>query len=443
MKVLLIQPPIEDFYTTPIRLYPLGLLYAAATLRRLGCSVELLDALSPLKRRQLPIPPIMGYLQPFLEENPLLFKGYYRFGLSDEEIEERVRRSQPDLIGISTQFTAYFSTAERLIRRLLRLNLPIVLGGHHATVFQSEIHRRLPELEAVLSGPAETALPAFFSRRFGGSEDGVDWKSLTPAHDLAPAADYRIGKKPYISLTASRGCPFACEFCSVQAMFGRRFDKRPVEDVVLEMTDAVQSKGVQIINFEDDNLSVERAWFAELLQRIIAEPALRHVELTAMNGLCYPTLNNELLRLMYLAGFRRLNLSFVTRDPLLRQRLSRPMQKDDLRGIVEMAKKLGFMVTVYVIIGLPDQTFTEIKQTIDDLLEMGVLVGPSVFYIPPGSSLYNNLEIPQEIMNEWDLYRSSAFAVETNHLSRRQLVELFTYVRAENLRRRQCGTAAA
>ena len=28
MRILFVQPPIEDFYTTAIRLYPLGLLYA-------------------------------------------------------------------------------------------------------------------------------------------------------------------------------------------------------------------------------------------------------------------------------------------------------------------------------------------------------------------------------------------------------------------------------
>lgn len=62
MKILFLQPPIEDFYTTPSRLYPLGLTYAAATARHLGHEVEILDWLSPPKKRQLSIPHDFSYL---------------------------------------------------------------------------------------------------------------------------------------------------------------------------------------------------------------------------------------------------------------------------------------------------------------------------------------------------------------------------------------------
>ena len=32
MKVLLVQPPVEDYYDTAIRTYPLGLAYVAASI---------------------------------------------------------------------------------------------------------------------------------------------------------------------------------------------------------------------------------------------------------------------------------------------------------------------------------------------------------------------------------------------------------------------------
>ena len=86
MRVLLIQPPIEDFYTTPVRLYPLGLLYAAAVFRKSGCRVQILDCLEPLEKKQLPLPADFSYLKPLLDSNPLLFRNYYRFGISTEKI---------------------------------------------------------------------------------------------------------------------------------------------------------------------------------------------------------------------------------------------------------------------------------------------------------------------------------------------------------------------
>lgn len=54
-RVLLIQRPVEDFYTTPIRLYPLGLLYVAAILRKFGMEVKILDSFNPLKKRKIPL----------------------------------------------------------------------------------------------------------------------------------------------------------------------------------------------------------------------------------------------------------------------------------------------------------------------------------------------------------------------------------------------------
>ncbi len=42
MKVLLVQPPIEDFYDTSIRTYPLSLLYIATKIKDI-CDVSIVD----------------------------------------------------------------------------------------------------------------------------------------------------------------------------------------------------------------------------------------------------------------------------------------------------------------------------------------------------------------------------------------------------------------
>ncbi len=414
MKILLIQPPIEDFYTTPVRLYPLGLLYAAATLQKLGCDVEILDCLTPPKKRQLAIPADFSYLEKHFRNNPYLFKGYYRYGLSDRQIMERIDAAQPDMIGISSQFTAYFQSVQKLAEMIkANADIPIFIGGNHAAAFGEEIQKRTPAIDDVLVGPAETALPRHFNRgdasRFSGAP--IDWKSMQPAHELLPPPDYRMGKKNYISMIASRGCPYKCEFCSVHNMFGRRMDYRDIDDVLDEMRRNYLDKEARIFNFEDDNISVNKKWFEHFLQRVIADSTLKDIELTAMNGLCYPTLDDRLLQLMHRAGFRRLDLSFVTRDQALRRRFKRPGRDDDLERIVRTAHRLGFFITVYIIIGLPGQSYDEVKESIDVLLDMNVLVGPSVFYIPPASSLYDKLELPEHVRCNWNLYRSSAFAV--------------------------------
>lgn len=458
MKFLLIQPPIEDFYTTPIRLYPLGLLYAARVLEDAGAEVAVLDCLTPLKKRRIPVPESFAYLPP-LDQIPFFFKGYYRFGLDDEAVLARVKAFSPDVVGIASQFTAYYKNVEDLARRIKReLGLPVVIGGNHATVLAAAIRRRTPEIDAVLEGPAELCLPPFlesFGLRLRAlpkkssvtrtltrprSASSVDWRAIRPARHLVRAGDYRVGRKTMASLIASRGCPYDCVFCSAHRMFGHDIQYRKVDSVLAEMRQGVERDGVRLFNFEDDNLSFDRRWFLEFLDAVASEPKLRGIELTAMNGLCAHTLDDGILEAMRRAGFRELNLSLVTRSPELREFHRRPYYSDRIdkfNQLLTTAQRLGFFITAYVILGLPGQTYAEAKGTVDHLLDRGVLVGPSVFYLAPGSRLCDEIKVPTAVRDDWNLYRSSAFAVETAELSRARLLDLFSYVRQRNLERKR------
>jgi radical SAM superfamily enzyme YgiQ (UPF0313 family) len=443
MKVLLIQPPLEDFYTTPIRLYPLGLLYTARVLEAAGATVEILDCLTPLKKRRIPVPDSFSYLPP-LDEIPHFFKGYYRFGVGDGVILSRIRAFGPDLIGISSQFTAYSKSVEELVRLIKKeFAVPVFIGGNHATAFASEIRRRTPEIDDVLTGPAEDSLPEFLdSIEPERDHEKLDWIRIEPSHHLLRGEDYRIGRKGYISLIASRGCPHSCDFCSVHRMFGKEIRYRTVDSLLAEMRLNYEKKGTRVFNFEDDNLSFDRTWFLDFLKALAADPGLKDIELTAMNGLCHPTLDEEVLEAMKRAGFRELNLSLVSRSLDIQRRLRRPYfidSFDKFDRLIPAAQRLGFFITVYIIIGLPGQTFAEVKESVDYLLSLGVLVGPSVFYLSPGSSLYEKMDIPSATKDDWNLYRSSAFAVETPDLSRPQILSLFSFVRQKNLERRSQG----
>lgn len=443
MKFLLIQPPLEDFYTTPIRFYPLGLLYVASILENFAQEVEILDCLSPFKKTVKTIPDEFQYLQPFLKNNGYFFKKYHQFGLQNDEIIAKIKNSNPDFIGISSNFTAYYQSVDQLVRLIKdHFEIPIFIGGNHATVLAEEIKERTPQIDHILVGPAEKSLPNFLSAISGEKIkiNEIDWRTVKPAHHMLQADNYKMGKKNYISLLASRGCPYHCDFCTIHQMFGRKINYRSVNDVIEEMVFNYENRNVRIFNFEDDNLTFNKKWFKHFLSEIKKEPILKDIELTAMNGICYPTLDEEMLILMKQTGFKQLNLSFVTKDENLRNKHKRPTKNDladkHFEKIIKVTKDLNLFITVYLIMGLPNQTYEEIKNSVDYLLDLGVLVGPSIFYLPPRSQLFEQLNIPEEIKNNWNYYRSSAFAVETEHLNREQLVELFCYTREMNLKYR-------
>jgi radical SAM superfamily enzyme YgiQ (UPF0313 family) len=219
-------------------------------------------------------------------------------------------------------------------------------------------------------------------------------------------------------------------------MFGHGVSYREIDQVIEEMRWNHRHREVRIFNFEDDNLASDRRWFVEFLDAVSRDPVLRGVELTAMNGLCHPDLDGDVLAAMAEAGFKRLNISYVTRSADLQKGYGRPGLSRNFDNLARAALRAGLRVTAYVIIGLPGQTYREVKDSLDDLFGLGVLVGPSVFYLPPGSPIFDRICVPGEIRDDWDFYRSSAFAVETETLSRRDLVGLFLYARRRNLENR-------
>ena len=64
MKVLLIQPPIQDFYDTDVRLQPIGLCYIKAAVRKFLPDVDILikDYHGGCGRRTVAIPKELRYL---------------------------------------------------------------------------------------------------------------------------------------------------------------------------------------------------------------------------------------------------------------------------------------------------------------------------------------------------------------------------------------------
>ncbi|MCX8011800.1 MAG: cobalamin B12-binding domain-containing protein, partial [Desulfobacterota bacterium] len=159
MKVLLIQPPIQDFYQTPTRIQPIGLAYLAASLKANGYEVEILDA-QKKKRKTIPFPPELFYLREFYpdyDRSPFkLYTHYYHFGLDWEEIKERIKNSRAEVFGISSLFTPYQAEALKIARIIKEWDKGkiVVFGGANASTRPIEILQN-PEVDYVIIGEGE------------------------------------------------------------------------------------------------------------------------------------------------------------------------------------------------------------------------------------------------------------------------------------------------
>ena len=99
-----------------------------------------------------------------------------------------------------------------------------------------------------------------------------------------------------------------------------------------------------------------------------------------MNGISYLSLDDELLELMYRAGFSHLNLALVSSDKTVRETTKRPHTLEAYIKVVNKAYQLGFKIVSYQILGLPNESLDSMIQTLAFNARLPVLLGASPFY---------------------------------------------------------------
>jgi len=457
--ILLIQPPIRDFYLTAKRTLPYGLACIAGALISEGFTVEIFDALATAKSKVLDLPPEMAYLEKYYgcaDVSPFtLFHHYRHFGYSFEHIGKIVRESGAFLIGISSLFTAYGDEALKTadIVKKFHPNSRIVMGGHHPTAFMQEVMNSkavdfilrgegedsLPLLaKALKHGKSLDTIPGIVFRRGDGSiqvnppaiKEDLD-RSPLPALHLIKHAFYRRGEHGSIVVAASRGCPLRCSYCSLGACSEIKYRRRSVVSVIREIEYAVTRHGVSFIDFEDENLSLEKDWFLKLLSEIKRRYGAKGLELRAMNGLLPSSLDNETVDAMKAAGFKTLNLSLASTSRAQLARFKRPDVRNGFESALQLAETHGLGAVGYVIAGAPGQ---RAEITLTDLLYLAsrrVLAGLSIFYPAPGSADFKLCERQGLLPDHFSLLRSSCLPV-SHATSRTEVVTLLRLARILN-----------
>ena len=414
--ILLIQPPIWDFYLTTKRTIPYGLASIAAGLIEAGFSVEIFDALASLKSRVVDLPVELSYLRTYYgqpDRSPFaLFHHFKHFGYSYATIGERVKKTRPFLVGISSLFTAYAVEALKTaqIVKHYHPDCKTVLGGHHPTA----LPERLMEASAVdfvLRGEGEVSMPlladALKNRwRFDEIPGLVYRKADGSLHVSGPASMqnpdeyplpaarllnhrfYRRNKKATAVIVASRGCPMKCTYCAVGASSPLKHRRRRVESVVNEIEMSVNLYDTGFIDFEDENLSLDRKWFLELLTQIRRRFKGFPLELRAMNGLLPSSLDEQIIGAMKAAGFKTLNLSLGTTSKVQLKRFQRPDVRKEFENALQLAKCHNLKAVGYIIVGAPFQKAADSLNDILYLADRRVLIGTSIFYPAPGSGDY-------------------------------------------------------
>jgi radical SAM superfamily enzyme YgiQ (UPF0313 family) len=437
------------------------LAYLAASLGTHGHEVEILDCQTE-KKKSIPIPSELSYLRdfyPFNDHSPFkLYTGYYHFGMGWKEIEQKIKDSNADVFGISSSFTPYHGEAleiARIIKEWDRRKI-VVMGGAHVSCDPEGVLQS-PSVDYALMGEGEKRFPLLLEQiekqgrgsikdidGIGYRKDGEiqinplqsfiqDLDSLPPpARELLDPDRYRMRKKRSAMIITSRGCPHGCAYCSTHLVMGTSFRTRTPEAILKEMVECRKGYGIQTFDIEDDNFTFDQERAKKLMSLIIKNFGEDRLELSAMNGVSFASLDEELLKLMKRAGFRTINLSFVSTSPLTKEKMGRPKPTTEFDKILKKAEQIGLQVIAYAIFGMPGQTIEEMLDTLIYLMGMKVLIGPSVYYPTPGTPLFERCKKEGIFPSHLSQWRSSAFPIEMKEFNRLDLLTLFRLARVIN-----------
>jgi len=386
-KVLLINPPhiqIRGLYARVV-FEPLGLAYVAGALLEAGYPVEILDTIGEGFDR----------LSRHDETRDVV-------GLAFDAIRDRIAQAKPDIVGIGIPFTIRAESAYRIAGMVKAINPAIktLVGGIHVTghaneclgqpqidyICMGEGERIIIELaDAILRGGHEADLA-----RIGGigyrTADGqphingresvvMDLDELPqPARHLLPYDRYfsaqkvfatgRYGQR-FATVSTSRGCPYTCNFCTINILFGRKWRVRSAECVVTEIQALVRDFGVEFIHFEDDNLTLDKQRTRRIGELLIE----RKVKVTwdTPNGTMAHTLCDEsLLRVLKQSGCKLLCFAPESGDQwAVKNVLKKNIDLSKTQLAVSICKRVGIRTEAFFVIGSVGETKTHIQNTLD------------------------------------------------------------------------------
>jgi len=464
-KVILVQPPIEDFYLTKKRTIPYGLASIAASIQDAGFSVKILDALATNKSKTIPYPEEFSHLKKFYGQKDItlfsLFNEFKHFGYSYEYIATQIRERKPFLVGISSLFTAYCNEAVKTARIIKKFypDCKIVLGGHHPTQFHEKV-LECSAVDFVLRGEGETSILEFCIALKNNSdpEQNLDFEHIPgiafkkknsifisqpswikdldtialPNFNLINNSFYQRKNRTSTMVVSSRGCPMQCSYCSVSSLSSYApFRQRSIENVIQEIKDQIKKQNIGFIDFEDENLCLNKEWFLSLFSKIKKILKGKNIELRAMNGLYPPAIDEDIVIMMKESGFKTLNLSLGSTSKEQLDKFKRRDVRPCFERALKLAQKHNLESVSYIIAAAPGQSA---QTSLEDLLYLSqkkTLIGLSIYYPAPGSLDYKLYDDKNIFPEHFNLMRSSALPLD-NTTSRTEAVTLLRLSRILN-----------
>jgi radical SAM superfamily enzyme YgiQ (UPF0313 family) len=298
-------------------------------------------------------------------------------------------------------FTTTMAQADQVFEfagHLKNRGVKTILGGPYASLAHNFDPRISEIFDTVVVGEGEKALPQILQDFKKGqlkptyampisSLDGVPFSRL----DL-------LDHRKYMSTTAligTRGCVHQCEYCSIRDIYGQKYLKRPVDEVIEEIKFQTARPNLQwldrkLVQFWDDNPAADLDWFHNLLEKLIP------LKKWWLSQMCLNVADNtETVKLMKASGCRGIfiGLESINSEILQAQRKEKINIIDNYKQQCRTLLKHRLCVVGAIMFGFDeDRKETTFGHTLKFIEDMGLTLLNDLIVTPyPHMDYYRKL----------------------------------------------------
>jgi len=232
-------------------------------------------------------------------------------------------------------------------------------------------------------------------------------------------------RTPFASLYTSLGCPYKCDFCCINAPFGKSTFRYWDPEFMITEFDKIADMGIRNIKIADEMFVLNKNHFLKICDLIIERGYDFNIGAYAR----VDTVREEYLEKLKKAGVNWLALGIESGNRKVRIDAAKgKFEEVDVKDIVRKIESFDIEVINNYMFGMTGDTYETMKETLDLAIELntsGANFNPTIIF--PGSSLFteaynSGVELPPTYSG-YSYYSKDSFPNPTDSLTREEILK--------------------